>query len=164
MAPSSQLDLPSRASEARAKTRSAEAWRSSTTTATVRRRLPRRLSCSIGGYGRRQDLPGARVAELEPLDPEDRSSELAREPIEGGRAQAAAPDDYYLVVAQSYTPFYRARMLVSPEEACSIWIRSGSWRSTPPLTVISRRPFWKLALIAPLSMPWGSFSLRLKCP
>src|ERR671912_474259 len=137
MVPSSQLNLPSKASEARAKTRSAEAWSSSTTTATVRRRLPRRLSCSIGGYGRRQDLPGAR-------DPEDRSSELAREPIEGGRAQAAAPDDYYLVVAQSYTPFYRARMLVSPEEACSIWIRSGSWRSTPPLTVISRRPFWKL--------------------
>jgi hypothetical protein len=45
----------------------------------------------------------ARVPKLEPLDPEDRSSELAREPIEGGRAQAAAPDDYYFVVAQSYT-------------------------------------------------------------
>src|SRR5918999_1245033 len=36
MAPSSQLALPSRASEVRVKTRSAEAWSSSTTTATVK--------------------------------------------------------------------------------------------------------------------------------
>jgi hypothetical protein len=70
----------------------------------------------VGGEGRvlglvlgQADDPGvvlrgaARVAELELLDPEDRFSQLAREPVERGRAQAAAPDDYYFVVAQSYT-------------------------------------------------------------
>lgn len=45
-----------------------------------------------------------------------------------------------------------------------ISMRSGSWRSTPPLTVISSRPSSKLAEILLLSMPSGSFILRLKWP
>jgi hypothetical protein len=61
MVPSSQLAKDSvacprtqasrtRASEVRAKTRSTEAWSSSTTTATVKAAVTRRLSCSIGSY------------------------------------------------------------------------------------------------------------------
>ena len=106
----------------------------------------------------------ARVAELELLDSEDGSSQLAREPVQRGRAQAAAPDDYYLMVVQSYTPcqpcpdarLSRGRVLdLDP---------LGLWRSAPPFTVTSSRPFSKLALTLLASTFSGSFNLRLKRP
>lgn len=56
------------------------------------------------------------------------------------------------------------RMLVSPDGVCLIWICSGSWRSIPPRTVTSSRPFSKLALTLLASTFSGSFNLRLKWP
>ena len=67
------------------------------------------------------------MAEPEPLDPEDRSSQLAREPVQRGRAQTAATDDdgvvvfhrsaaptsdYMPCVARSVSPlFYRVQYI-----------------------------------------------------
>ena len=45
-----------------------------------------------------------------------------------------------------------------------ISIRSGSWWSTPSLTMTSSKPFLKLALILLPSMPSASFILLLKWP
>jgi hypothetical protein len=74
------------------------------------------VECFVGvrGQGRvlglvlgQTDDPGvvlrraALVTQSELLDAEHGSPDLPREPVERGRAQAAAPDDYYFVVAQS---------------------------------------------------------------
>src|SRR5215217_2066385 len=112
----------------------------------------------------------ALVTQSELLDAEHGSPDLPREPVQCGRPEPAAADDYHLMVVQSDTPSQPGpsrqpvRMLVSPAGVCLIWICSGSWRSTPPRTVTSSRPFSKLALTLFASMFSGSFNLRLKWP
>ena len=96
---------------------------------------------------------------MEQLHDDDRDRQGGGNPV-GYLAQSEAT----LLAARVAAATPSSGRLLERPAGYPISMRSGSWRSTPPLTVTSSRPSSKLAEISLRFMLSGSLILRLKCP